>query len=296
MTNYSAKIQELKLKQSWSLPDKIEYSSELIRQWYEFYDGQVYVSFSGGKDSTVLLHLVRSIYPEVPAVFIDTGLEFPEIRDFVKTIDNVTWIKPKMSFKSIIEQYGYPVISKETSRKIHEISTTNSDKLRQKRLYGDCNGNGKLAKKWQFLIDAPFKIHDYCCEVCKKRPSKLYEKQYNVKPMLGLMAQDSRLRTMAYCKYGCNAFVKTRPNSSPLYIWTIEDIWNYIKLYNIPFSNIYNLEYNHTGCMFCMFGICQDSTPNRFQKMKETHPEIWNYCIHKLNLKQVLDFISVPYE
>ena len=76
---------------------------------------KIYNSFSGGKDSTVLLDLVRRVFPDCPAVFIDTGLEYPELRDFVKTIDNVVWLKPEMNFKKVIETYGYPIISKEIS-------------------------------------------------------------------------------------------------------------------------------------------------------------------------------------
>ena len=101
----------LKKRQGYNLQGKIFLSKERIKEWYEHWDGMVYVSFSGGKDSTVLLHLVRSMYPEVPAVFCDTGLEYPEIRDFVKTFDNVTWLKPKMTFRDVLKKYGYPVVS-----------------------------------------------------------------------------------------------------------------------------------------------------------------------------------------
>jgi 3'-phosphoadenosine 5'-phosphosulfate sulfotransferase (PAPS reductase)/FAD synthetase len=105
-------IWQLKQLQSLPLEVKVEKTKKRICEWYEYWDGQVYVSFSGGKDSTVLLHIVRELYPDIPAVFCDTGLEYPEIRDFVKTIDNVIWLKPEMNFKEVIEKYGYPVISK----------------------------------------------------------------------------------------------------------------------------------------------------------------------------------------
>ena len=92
-----------------------------VRGWVEEYgeDG-VYVSFSGGKDSTVLLDIVRKDYPDIPAIFVDTGLEYPEIREFVKTYDDVTWLKPKMNFKQVIEKYGYPFISKEVSQTVYD--------------------------------------------------------------------------------------------------------------------------------------------------------------------------------
>ena len=100
---------------------KIQKSKIRIREWYEHWGGDVYVSFSGGKDSLVLLDLVRSVYPEVPAVFSDIGLEYPEVKSFVKTFDNVTIIKPRHSFKDILTKYGYPIISKEVAGNIDGV-------------------------------------------------------------------------------------------------------------------------------------------------------------------------------
>ena len=109
-------IQELKQFQAMPLEVKIAMTKVRIRDWVNYYGQEgVYVSFSGGKDSTVLLHMVREEYPDIPAVFVDTGLEYPEIRQFVKTFDNVTWVKPKLTFKQVIEKYGYPFISKEVA-------------------------------------------------------------------------------------------------------------------------------------------------------------------------------------
>ena len=107
--------QDLKIMQGWSLERKIRVTQTRIMEWYMRYDGQVFISFSGGKDSTVLLDLARRVYPDIPAVYVDTGLEYPELRDFVKTKDNVIWLRPRYPFTQILEKYGYPIISKEVS-------------------------------------------------------------------------------------------------------------------------------------------------------------------------------------
>lgn len=105
--------------QSLPLSAKIQMTKQRIRQWIEEYGEEgVYVSFSGGKDSTVLLDIARSVYPDIKAVFVDTGLEYPEIREFVKSFENVDWLRPKMTFKQVIEKYGYPFISKEVSNNV----------------------------------------------------------------------------------------------------------------------------------------------------------------------------------
>ena len=148
---------EEKLKQP--LEWKINESLELIKCWYEAFSGDVYVSFSGGKDSTVLLHLVRSVHPDVPAVFLDTGLEYPEIRQFVRATDNVVWLKPKLPFHKVIEKYGYPVVSKTTSLKVRRLKNESPTSRNICRLYrtgytskGVFKRRWMLPKKWFKLI------------------------------------------------------------------------------------------------------------------------------------------------
>ena len=113
-------ISELRQLQKLPLDEKVKRTQVRIKQWVEHYGiDHVYVSFSGGKDSSVLMDIARKMYPDIKAVFLDTSLEFPELRDFVKRFDNVEYIKPKMNFRQVIEKYGYPVISKEVSECVY---------------------------------------------------------------------------------------------------------------------------------------------------------------------------------
>lgn len=111
--------ESLRILQALPLSVKIPMTYGRIRAWYQNYEGKVYVSCSGGKDSTVLLHLVRQLYPDVKAMFCNTGLEYPEIQRFVKTLDNVNITYPKMRFNEVITTYGYPIISKEVAMAIY---------------------------------------------------------------------------------------------------------------------------------------------------------------------------------
>ena len=294
---------QLKQMQSLPLEVKIEKSKLRIKEWYEHYDGQVYVSFSGGKDSTVLLHLVRSMYPEVKAVFCDTGLEFPEIKEFVQNTPNVEWLKPKMGFRQTIEKYGYPVISKDVANCIE--GGRKGQLYRLKRLDGTLkNKDGGKSQydrsKWKFLLYAPFKISELCCNETKKKPFKKYEKLSGNKAIIGTMAIESQLRTTFYIKNGCNAFEAERPHSTPLGFWTEEDVWEYLRLKVVPYSKIYDMGYDRTGCVFCMFGCHLEKGENRFQRLKRTHPQLWSYCMKPWNdgglgMKEVLTYIGVDY-
>lgn len=114
-------IDDLRQMQALPLSLKVSLTKSRIRQWVnEYGEDGVYVGFSGGKDSTVLLDIVRSMYPDIPAVFVNTGLEYPEIVQFVKTFDNVEIIRPEMNFKKVIEKYGYPFITKKIAMSLHQ--------------------------------------------------------------------------------------------------------------------------------------------------------------------------------
>ena len=109
-------VSDLYQMQSMSLNDKIRMTKYRIKEWVNTYgeDG-VYVSFSGGKDSTVLLDIARKIYPNIKALFVDVPTQYPELKQFAETFDNVDIVKPKVSFAEVCEKYGFPLISKEVS-------------------------------------------------------------------------------------------------------------------------------------------------------------------------------------
>lgn len=291
----------------WPLEQKVQRTKELILEWYLQYKGKVYVSFSGGKDSTVLLHIARSIkgLENIVGVFSDTGLEYPEIREFVKTWDNIIWIKPKLTFKQVIEEYGYPIISKDMSKAIYDIRNTKSEKLRQYRLTGVSSTgktfhNGVLSKRYYPLINADFKISNRCCDKMKKQPFHKFEKDTGMKAIIGMMADESSNRMHLYMSGNCNAFRDKRPVSRPLMFWTEQDIYEYIDKYKLPIASVYGkvvkegdlyktTGVHRTGCMFCMYGVHLEGHPNRFERMKETHPYQYDYIMNKLNGKHVLD-------
>jgi 3'-phosphoadenosine 5'-phosphosulfate sulfotransferase (PAPS reductase)/FAD synthetase len=272
-------ITNLRQKQALNLNEKIILSKYKIK---EFKDNvqDIFVSFSGGLDSLVLLHLTRSLYPNTPAVFANTGLEFPEIREFVKTFQNVITIRPKKSFKEIIEKYGYPVISKENSQILYDIKHLNQGKSREKR-------RNQLPQEYHYLTVAPFKISHLCCIYLKKQPFKIYIKETNSFPLIGTRTEESKLRETAYLKHGCNNFIKK--SSTPLAFWNNKDIWEYIHQNNIQYCKLYDQGWERTGCAFCLFG---PDAIQRFERLQITHPQIYKYCITQLKMQPIINFIK----
>ena len=298
---------DLKRRQELPLQVKVNLTMARIRQWHEHWHGDVYVSCSGGKDSTVLLDIVRRMYPDVPAVFCDTGLEYPEVREIaLRNADAV--LKPKMTFKQVIEHYGYPFPSKEQALYIRQYRHTNSEKLRDLRWNGfPPNGSFAIAKKWRYLVDAPFEVSEQCCDVMKKRPFHEYERESGRKPFIATMAVESRLRVQEYLQHGCNSFDAKRAKSTPLGFWTEQDVLSYIRDNGIEYAPCYGeivdtpnglavTGTQRTGCMFCLFGIYRDAEPNRLQRMQREHPKQYAYCIDKLGIGKVLDYCGIPYE
>lgn len=307
---------DLKTLQSLPLAQKVQKTQGKLIEWCKHWDWQVYLSFSGGKDSTVLLDMMKrvaaSFGQQVPAVFCDTGLEYPEIREFVKSFGEAEIIRPEKTFLKVVNEHGYPIINKDVSQMIHGVRRGLPSSLR--KINGIAPGgepNEYIANrfgKYRYLLDAPFSISDECCNVLKKKPFLKYEKSTGRKCITAMMAYESIRRRTTYLRNGCNAFKSSRPISHPMGFWTEQDVLQYLKKFSIPYASVYGeivedkngrlrtTMLDRTGCIFCMFGIRQERSPNRFQRMKTTHPKLYNYCMNKLGCKQVLEFIGIEYQ
>ena len=295
---------------------KLRLTKKRIEDWYSYYQSDVYISFSGGLDSTVLLHIIRNhLYNDIPAVFCDTKLEYPELVEFVKTFEYVEIIEPDMNFKKVILEYGYPIISKETAAKVRKLRHGDlSPKYRNYLLHGDERGKlGKLADKWKFLIDAPFDTSEKCCDIMKKKPFKKYHKKTGRYPFIGITQDEGFQRQRQYEKTGCNVYDANSPKSQPMGFWTHQDVLRYVVENKVEIcsvygeikqdtaGNYYTTGEQRTGCMFCAFGSHLEKEPNRFQRMEKTHPKLHNYCVRPvsqggLGMAKILEYINVEWE
>lgn len=254
--------------------------------------------------------MVREMYPDVEAVFVNTGLEYPEIQKFVKTFDNITILRPEMRFDEVIKKYGYPMITKEISRKIY--AARRGEEWAMKYIDGTAlRSDGEKSmynvQKYKPLVSVDFVISNYCCDVMKKRPIKKYERQIKKKPMTAQMASESLKRFTNWLMNGCNAFDNKYPISNPMSFWTEQDVLQYIKKYNLPIASVYGdvvyserpeqmrfEEYGYecgteklettgcdrTGCIFCGFGCHLEKGESRFERLKRTHPRQYDYCLN----------------
>lgn len=288
--------EDLRYFQSMPLDIKVAMAKTRICEWVNYFGvGGTYISFSGGKDSTVLLHLVRELYPEIPAVFVNTGLEYPEIQKFVKQFDNVVILYPKIRFTDVIKNYGYPIISKEVTHKISYARKGSEWAINfVNGLAKDKNDNKSRynVEKYKDLLNVDFLVSDQCCTVMKKEPVHRYNKITGRVPITAQMASESMLRTQKWIQNGCNAFDTKIPVSNPMSFWNENDVLQYIIENKLPIASVYGdiiendtpCKYcttgcKRTGCMFCGFGAHLEKNEGRFERLKKTHSKQYDYCM-----------------
>lgn len=300
-------VNDLRQMQSLPLQAKIQMSRRRISEWVdEFGEDSVYVSFSGGKDSTVLLDIVRKDYSGIEAVFVNTGLEYPSVRQFALSKENVTELRPGMNFRDVIIKYGYPIISKKIAGYIYSAKR-DKNCMRAQCLRGNIENTifGGRGRYW-FLVESPFLISDYCCNAMKEKPNRKYQSESNKRPILGTMAEESKNRQVDWLHRGCNTFGFKDEVSRPISFWTEQDVLTYIHTYSLDIAEAYGqvvvknngidgqinihdylgdyrgCQYEttgckRTGCIFCGFGITQDK--QRFVRLAEQEPKLCDYVM-----------------
>ena len=302
--------QDLAVMQAWPFERKVMVAQTRIIEWYARWNGAATVSFSGGKDSLVTLDIARRCFPDIEAVYVDSGLDFPEVRRFAASVPDVTVLKPKMRFDEVIRAHGWCYPSKDVARTLRYARKGSDWAL--KRLQG-LNVDGTHSEfrrsryqRWAFLMDSGYPLSDICCEIIKERPLNEYARKTGKKPIIGTMAAESRRRMESWLRRGCNAFNKRYPSSQPISIFTEQDVLRYLRDYKIPYASVYGgiIEDGNgrlrmsgeqrTGCIFCPVG-CHLDKVNRFQRLAATHPKLHHYVINTLGLAGLLDYAGIAY-
>lgn len=263
--------QKMQQRQSLPLEQKIQMTKQRIKDWIEHWEdielakipvsavdkkgiaelvaeikcNWVYMSFSGGKDSTVLKHIIESMGYNVPSIFSNTGLEMPEIVQFARSQKNVIEIRPKVSYNEAWKKVGIPVGSKKVARQIRTLKKGATGGGHTYKLYnegitkdGHSAPSWKLPQKWRKFIDSDIAVSEQCCDYLKKEPINTFEKITGLKGrgMTGMMASEGGYReTMTQC----NTFTGKTTRSSPMLFWTDDDVWAYIEKYKVEICSVY---------------------------------------------------------
>ena len=252
-------LKTLRERQSWTLPQKIDHSLGVIEAFASWFEGKVYVSFSGGKDSVVMLSLVELIIPNVQCVFVMTGCESPSVCRFIREqqqYHNIEIIRPEKTLRQVFAEYGFPLVSKRTAHDIECVRRNPYCKSSRNKLW---MGNPHhIPERWMYLLNEPYQVSARCCFWLKHQPAYEYHKRTGLNPYIGLLASESYQRTLGYIQQGgCNVFEvsgKNHPRSLPLAIWTDDDVWAYIRDRRLSLPDIYEQGAIRTGCMGCGFG------------------------------------------
>lgn len=306
------------------LKDKIIFSKTRIKEFLEFCkkenEKEILVSFSGGKDSTVLLNLVCQVVDKefptdfkiIPAYAME--ITFPETIKFIKEtitemqkrfsfLANILLVQPKKPWKEILHNYGFPIFSKQISVLLSRArNATRRTQVIDWVLGIKPSKKFRIIKKRLFLLDKDMNYYidengnkksyyfsERCCDYVKG--GLKHEKRPN---FVGTMASESEFRKKSWIDYGCNIFEKNALKSRPLSIWNSSDVWNFVKQEKIKMNPCYQFDgekpmlFNRLGCSACPLGVHLEThlknkynIKNRFEKLKD-----WNYNLYISQVKK----------
>lgn len=260
------------------------------------------VSYSGGKDSTVLSHLMvfgRGL--KIPHVMSNTRMEYPETVRQVKEwyeLLNKFGVEGHMAFptvrpKELWSKIGVPLWSKQMSQKYGDYYRNPFDKMPKSvpaNLYDD----------FKKLKEAGLKITPKCCSELKKKPLAKWDKLNNITGhFMGIRCGESRARRLMWIQRGAlyNSVAHRQWLCSPLVFWTEKDVLRYIEENNITFHRPNTIR-GGSGCVTCMFGchLTSDGEPNALQQLKVNNPKMHAMALDEWGYREVLDLLNIPYE
>ena len=257
---------------SWNLDEKLKYSHRIIQEALDGHKTPV-LCWSGGKDSTALLHLVLQYRPQIPVIFIDVGVDFPETYSFIDLLAN-SWnlnliiARPKNgnSFWEVGKQYGWPIFGK--------FITSNVE-----RAVRSGNIRSQLSPLEKTLANCKAHISCRCGAIIRENPGKELEKSLSADlKFIGLRASESRSRVALWVDHG-NIYPVKRYygrgkeiwKANPISIWTEDDIWKYHEINSIPHCSLYDLGYPRNGCWTCAMGF----KFGQLKRLRQGHPDLF---------------------
>lgn len=267
---------------------KVSRSSGLVNEFVNTLGlDNVYVSTSGGKDSACVSKLCKQQYPQIKHIMFNTRLEYQATINLAKK-QGAKIIPSTTSWIEFCEKEGYPVGSKQVSKRIHDVRSgaiSCAITLFSKN-YG-------LSDKWLHFLSrefVDFPISQKCCNEFKKRPSH----KTGLNPILGTRVQESSMRTSAWKKSGCNNYSLDykRGVSHPISLWTDTDVKQYVNDEQVELSEIYTqYQQKRTGCVNCPYGAhCNDDS--RFDLLKRIEPARYDYFM-STKLRKILALSDV---
>lgn len=263
------------------LYDRLNIIRDVIRKYGE---NQFYISFSGGKDSTLLHHLVDEALPgnQIPRVYADTGIEYNDVKAFVKGLqacdDRIVIIKPSVNIKRMLEKDGYPFKSKGYSQVLAVYQRSGMMPTVHRYLF-DERGKFHCPKSlmYQFTSEYEVKTSDKCCYRMKKEPFKRWEKE-NGKTiaMTGMMSSEGGARESIH-----NCIITDKNGNLTKFhpLLKVSEEWEnwYIESRNIRLCTLYYPPYNfkRTGCKGCPYAL---ELQNQLETMYTLLPAEYRQC------------------
>lgn len=326
-------VSAMKQKQALPYELKIRSARQRVREYYHeicnVRGANVHVSV-GGLDSITLFVFIRDYcHLDVPGVSASI-LEDKSIQAVHGAL-GIETVDPIKSKYEVIQEFGYPIISKEIAAKIENLQnpTEKNKTIRHAIITGETgeyggwqkNSRMKLPKKWLELFGGyenenegtNYKTPDFlvsakCCYYLKEKPCDDWAKSHNSFPYLGLMASEGGRREKALMLHGCNYYGKTTTRSCPFAPFSRQDLLRLALELNVPIPEIYgSIERNskgeyyttkaqRTGCSMCGFGIHMEKRPHRFDLLRKKNYKEWHFWMYDMGWGHVLDYIGVKWE